>query len=456
MKYDQLLDKKRIIAIPSGFHPIELHPDLKPFQRALVTAACQGGKFALNAFTGGGKTLMGLSWSDNVIRHGNHGRVLGFMPLAVAAQTVEEGRKWGFDVNLCESQDDIKPGINVTNYEKRHKFHNTGLDGIWWDESSILKDASGKTFAAMMDFAQPIPYRLSCTATPSPNDFIEFATQSQILGIMPIPEVKATFFRHDGGDTSKWRLSGWGDEKFWEFLASWSILIRKPSDIGFEDEGYTLPPIDDQFFIVNGDFQKDGELVSTVQSMSDRRIARKNSIDERCQLLAGIINQSSDQHIVWCKLNDESDLLEKLIPDSVQVAGRHTDKQKCDRMMGFSHGDYRVLISKPAICGWGMNWQHCHNVDFVGVDDSWESRHQATNRCYRFGQKHIVTRRTVYSAPEQVVLDNLARKQRQAEQLGDEMFKVYQRLGVASGQTSRRLIDYNPQITMELPQWLTA
>lgn len=456
MDYGKFLERKAIVATPSGFEPSDLHPEHKPFQKALVTAACRAGKFAKFAFTGAGKTFMECSWADQVARNTKGGRVLGFMPLAVAHQTVEEGSKFGFDVNFCESADDVRPGINVTNYDKMHKFTND-LDGVFFDEASILKDASSRTFQAMREFIQPIRYRLSATATPSPNDFVEFTTQSEILGVMPISEAKATFFRHDGGDTSKWRLSGWGEEKFWEFLASWSILIRKPSDLGFDDEGYILPPLDDQYFVVDGNFQaKPGELVSVVQSMQDRRNARKGSIDERCQFLADIINNSTEQHLVWCELNDEADLLEKLIPDALQVAGKHTDKQKVDRMMDFTHGNLRVLISKPKICGWGMNWQNCHNVDFVGIDDSWEKRHQATNRCYRFGQSQTVTRRTIYSIHEQPVLDNLTRKQQQAERLGEEMFKVYQRLGVAQGQVQRRSLDYNPQIQMRLPEWLVA
>lgn len=455
MSYQKLLERKRILANPVGFEPDALPEMLFPYQKDLVAAACRSGRFGLFANTGLGKTLMESSWADQVVRKTGD-RVLVLAPLAVANQSVEEAAKFGFEINLCESQDDVKAGINITNYEKIHKF-SPDFAGIVLDEASIIKHHSSKSFKNLTEFAQSIPYRLAATATPSPNDYMELGCYCEFLGVMSRVEMLATFFRHDGGETAKWRLSGWGAERFWEFLLSWSAVVRKPSDLGYDDDDYDLPPLEDVHHLTEGElFAKEGELVSIVSSMSDRRSARRLSLEYRVEEIAQVVYESNEPWLIWCDYNDEADLIEKLIPDAVQIAGRHTNQQKVDRMMGFSHGDIRVLVSKPSIAGFGMNWQHCRNVAFAGLNDSWEMMRQATARCHRFGQKKTVYRHLFYSPAEQVVLSNLKRKQQQEEQLWTQVRASLKKFGLNAAMVARQSMDYTPKKEMEIPEWLLS
>lgn len=456
MSYQSFIQSKLLSVQPSGFKPFNLNECLFDFQRDTVDRACQLGKSAIFANTGSGKTLMQSAWADQVVNQ-TSGKVLILAPLAVATQTVEEASKFGININLCEAQSDVVGGINITNYEKIHKFDPSEFDGIVLDESSVIKHHSSQAFDQLTEFARFIPYRLACTATPAPNDFMEFGTHAEFLGVMKRTEMLSTFFKHDGGETSKWRLIKWGESEFWKWLCGWSVVMRDPSDLGYNHKGFDLPPLNTINHVVSGALQpKDGELVAIVRNMNDRRRARKASLVDRCEVAADLANNSDEAYLIWCDYNEEGDLLESLIPDAIQVSGKDSAQSKVAKMMDFTHGNARVLVSKPSICGFGMNWQHCRNVIFAGINDSWESMYQATNRCWRFGQTQEVYRHLIYSADEQVVIENLARKEKQAETMWREMAKHASQYSQIKGAVTRQEMEYNPRVEMELPQWLVA
>lgn len=452
-KYEDYINSKRLSVTPSGVDvPLsELNDNLFDFQKASVSRALKLGRSALFANTGLGKGFQILSWCEQTNKATGK-PVLMLAPLAVSHQFVRESQKIGIEINIAESDADIINGINISNYEKLHKFSASNFSGIALDESSILKNSSGKYCQALIDFSSTIPYRLSATATPSPNDFEEFGTQCEFLGVMTKSEMLATFFTHDGGDTSTWRLKKWGENKFWEWLSSWATIYRMPSDIGFSDEGFVLPELIDHHHSIKSDLEPDeGMLFAQVGSMTERRKARKSSITDRIQHAADLINNSDEHWLVWCELNDEADLIESLVKDSKQVKGSQKPELKEKILDQFSDGDLRVLVSKPSICGAGMNWQHCRNVLFVGINDSWESLYQATNRVYRFGQTRSVNRHLVFTEHEYPVFQNLKRKAEQAEQMWANSSRFFRD---AFGPTDRYFVDYKPQYSMEIPSWL--
>ncbi|HEY9643729.1 MAG TPA: DEAD/DEAH box helicase [Coleofasciculaceae cyanobacterium] len=420
------------------------------FQHATVDRALKLGKSALFANTGLGKGFQELAWAEAVCQY-TDSPVLLVAPLAVSKQFKREAQKIGLSVNICESQVDVTSGINITNYEKLHKFEARSFSGIVCDESSLLK-GNGKLARSVIDFASVIDYRLAATATPSPNDYQEFGMQAEFLGVMTQQQMLATFFTHDGGNTSVWRLKKWGEDKFWQWVSSWATVYRMPSDIGYSDDGFVLPPLIDHHHAIESTLTpEDGALFVSVASMSDRRRARRESLADRINHAAELINSDRDSWLVWCELNDEADELLKLVPDAKQVAGSQSPEEKERILNEFSDGDLRVLVSKPSICGSGMNWQHCRNVLFVGINDSYESLYQATNRVYRFGQKREVHRHLVFSEHEWVVFDNLQRKAQQADRMWSEVGKYF---STVLRPTDRHFIDYKPSQKLEIPSWL--
>jgi hypothetical protein len=421
--YREFLASKLIRHQPAGFddvNPDNLHPKLKDFQRAVTRWALMRGRSALFEGCGLGKTFQQLVWADYVCRNAG-GNVLILAPLAVAEQTQHEAaNKWGISVTICESQADVKPGINITNYEKLHKF-NSDWTGIVLDESSILKSFDGSTKRMLCDFASNIPYRLACTATPSPNDYMELGNHAEFLGIMSFAEMLATFFVHDGGETSKWRLKGHANDPFWKWLATWAVCIEKPSDLGFSDEGYNLPELRLHEVIVEPDAW-DGKVAKT---LSERRNARRSSLAIRvakCAEIALSVSES-EQNLIWCDLNDESEALANAIPGSSEVRGSTKDIAKKAAMLGFANYEVADLVSKPSICGFGMNFQSCHRVYFVGLSDSWEQVYQAIRRCWRFGQTEPVDVYFIISKAEGAVLANQKRKGQQAVEMQRQIVK---------------------------------
>lgn len=328
------------------------------------------------------------------------------------------------------------------------------VHGVLVHNSSLIKSQQSKTFESLCNFSKGIPFRSAWTATPSPNDYMEFGTQAEFLGIMKRDEMLATFFRHDGGENDKWILSGHGESKFWEWLCSWSIALKMPSDLGFSDDGYILPPLTDHHHIVDGKLApQEGELFAIVRGLSDRRKARQASIEERVAIAAELANNSNEQWLIFCDYNAEGDALEKLIPDAIQVKGGDKDQFKEDAMIGFADGSIRVLVSKSSICGFGMNFQKCRNVCFVGISDSWESMVQATARVHRFGQEREVNRHFIFSNQEDVVWQNLKRKQGQADLMWEQCRK-YMQFHHSVEATSRQFDEYNPTVELRLPNWI--
>lgn len=422
MQYEDFLAAKAKSVTPSGFdiNATELNPALFDFQRAIVRWALKKGKAAMFLDTGLGKTIQQCEWAHQVCQY-TGGNVLIAAPLCVSQQTVEEAAKFGIEVCYVRDQSQMQPGISITNYEMLKHFDPAQFVGVVLDESSILKDHTSKTRQMIIDMFSRTPYRLSCTATPSPNDFMELGNQAEFLGVMSAVEMLAMYFVHDGGETSKWRLKGHGKTRFWEWMASWAICIKSPTDLGFDGSAYVLPQLAVHEHMIESE-AVDGQLFAGVaQTLSERRQAKRNSMEDRVARVAEMVNASDEEWIVWCHLNDESSMLAKAIPDAVEVYGSLDAEEKERRIMAFTHGDARVLVTKPSISGFGMNWQHCRNQAFVGLDDSFESYYQAVRRCYRFGQQREVNVHLVCSQAEGAVKANLERKQQQADEMTSSM-----------------------------------
>ena len=423
MDYETFVKQKRRVEVATGHNPSDLNEHLFDFQHAIVTWAVRRGRAAIFADTGLGKTLMQLSWADEVASH-TGGIVLILAPLAVSEQTIEQGSTFGIDVRrVPNGGTPDSPGVWITNYERMDHIDFESLHGLVLDESSILKSHDGKTRQRIINAAQRIPYRLSCTATPSPNDFEELGNQCEFLGVMTRTEMLATYFVNDTGDTGTWILKGWGQSRFWEWMGSWAVVLRNPSDIGFDGSRYILPAPEYIEHVV--ETEQSGDLFAKpAQTLAERRKAQRDSIEARCKALADVVNaDQSEPWLIWCHLNDEAEMLQQLIPGSVNVQGSDKPEDKAARMMDFSHGNLRVLISKPKICGFGMNWQHCARMAFVGLDDSFEKFYQAVRRCYRFGQKRNVLVHLFTAENEGQILQNLKRKELQHHEMSEKMIE---------------------------------
>lgn len=451
MDYKQFIDGKAISSLHTDSIQVnadELNPLLYSFQRDIVRWALAKGRAAIFADCGLGKTPMQLEWAERVIRD-RGGMVLILAPLAVAAQTAAEGGKFGINVHLCETASDLQPGINITNYEKLGKFEGAQFTGVVLDESSILKSFTGKVRNQIIDFFSQTPFRLACTATPAPNDYMELGNHAEFLGIMSYTEMLAMFFVHDGGNTSKWRLKGHAQDIFWEWMGSWAVVMESPRDLGYEVIGYDLPELRIHEIIADGE-----EPITESMTLTQRRQARKETLEIRCQTAADLVNDSDEQWLIWCNLNAESEMLHKMIPASVEVKGSDKGTDKANRMLGFSIGAYRSLVTKPSIAGFGMNWQQCHNMIFVGLSDSYEQYYQAVRRCWRFGQKEPVDVYIVISSKEGTVKENIARKEADSRKMREAMVSQTKEITKKELKTTCRLsTPYEPTISMILPKW---
>jgi superfamily II DNA or RNA helicase len=447
-QYHKFLEEKATRIVYGGFTVDSVNHRLFDFQAALVIWALKKGKAAICADTGLGKTAMQLVWADEVARHTGK-RVLIVAPLCVAQQTVAEGHRFGIKVKHCRSMSDIGDAqIVIINYEMMDHFDASQFIGVVLDESSILKGEDSKTRVAVIDKFSRTPYRLSCTATPSPNDYMEIGSQSEFLGVMRHQEMLAMFFTHDGGETSKWRLKGHGKTRFWEWLATWMAFIRNPADLGFDGSRYNLPEMNTIECCIETDYPP-------AKTMTEQRGARKVSIRDRCQKVADLVNASDDYWVIWCNLNEESTMLKELIPDAVEVHGSLPVVEKEKRLISFSTGQSRVIISKAKICGFGLNWQHCRNVAFAGVDYSYEKFYQAVRRCHRFGQQRHVDVYLVYTSAEGNVKQILDRKRDQMDDMADQMLehmREFTRRDVLG--TKAEKTDYNPNKAIKLPSFI--
>jgi len=414
--YEAFIDAKHISHAAVGFEPKSLNPHLFGWQKEVVLWALRKGRACLFEDCGLGKTIQQLAWAEQI-----PGNVLILTPLAVAEQTAAEAKRFGIVASV--SRDGIvKDQITISNYEQMHKFDLSQFAGIVLDESSIIKSQTGKIRTAILEAVVNIPYRLACTATPAPNDHIELGNHAEFVGAMSVQEMLARFFVHDAAKTQDWRLKGYARSEFWEWVASWALMIRTPEDIGFDGSDFVLPKLTLVEHHIRTEIVQDGELFAMpVLSLNDQRRARKHTLSHRVEAVADMVNASDEPWIVWCELNNEGDDLEKSIPDAVQVSGSDSDEVKRERLMGFTEGRYRVLITKPKIAGFGMNWQHCQNIAFVGLSHSWEQFYQAVRRCWRFGQTHDVTAHIVSTDIEAAVLRNIKRKQASADEMAEEM-----------------------------------
>jgi hypothetical protein len=425
--YQDFLRAKDRSVEDSGFDvdPADLNPTLYEFQRDIVAWALKRGRAAIFADCGLGKTFMQIEWARKVVER-TGGNVLILAPLAVASQTVEEAARIGVTVTLCRFQTDVRPGVNIVNYDRLGGMEPDEFSGVVLDESSILKNYTGQTRNALIGSFSKTPYKLACTATPAPNDFTELGNHSEFLNVMSRAEMLSMFFVHDGGSTQDWRIKGHARKEFWRWVCSWAVVVNSPADIGYEVAGFDLPAlriIDD---IVDSSPVASGSLFhdSVGMGLAERRRARKSSINERVQFVADIVNASDEPWIVWCNMNDESAALAKAIRGAVEVHGSLAIETKEDALADFTHGRARVLVTKPRIAGFGMNWQHCAKMAFCGMSDSFEEFYQAVRRCWRFGQARDVDVHIVYSEAEAVIVDNVKRKEGRAEEMSREVARL--------------------------------
>jgi superfamily II DNA or RNA helicase len=457
MNYDQFIGDKLTHALPVGIPDwSDLPAGLFPFQAALSRWAIARGRAAIFADTGLGKTRMQLAWADAVTRH-TGGAVLILAPLAVAQQTRAEGSIMGIAVDHLRQQDET-PGqsITITNYERLHLFNPGDYIGVVLDESSCIKHHDAKTLHRLLSAFSDTPYKLCATATPAPNDWTELGTHAEFLGICTRTEMLSEYFCHDGGETQVWRLKGHARHEFWRWVCSWGALVRKPSDLGFDDSAYLLPPLNVHEHHVQTEMASPGMLFAVeAQTLSERRGARKASIGARVKACADIVNASDKPWIVWCDLNAEADALRHAIPGAVEVRGTDDPDEKEARLLAFAAGDIRVMVTKPSIAGFGLNWQHCANVAFVGVTDSFEAYYQAVRRCWRFGQTQPVNVHVFASKYEGAVVANLRRKERDALAMSEALSAETNDAVMASVVGARRMTNpYNADRAVKVPSFL--
>lgn len=451
MNYIDFIQTKAITVESQGFDipASDLNPMLFEFQRDIVRWALGKGRAAIFADCGDGKTAMQLEWAEQ-IRRRTGGKVIIIAPLAVASQTKREGEKFSIQVNICASQEDVVcDAVNITNYEKLDKFVASEFCAVVLDESSIIKSFSGKIRNQIIGMFQQTPYKLACTATPAPNDYMELGNHSEFLGVMTRAEMLAMYFVHDGGQTSKWRLKGHAADLFWKWLSTWCVVMDDPKKLGYDIEGYDLPRLNIHQIIVDGN-----EPVSETLSLTERRDARRDSLALRCEAAAELVNNSSENWLVWCDLNDEADTMHRLISGSANVQGSDTAEYKSQTMLDFAADRLRCLITKPKIAGYGMNWQNCHNMIFVGLSDSFEAYYQAVRRCWRFGQTSDVDVYIIISAREGAVKENIERKQAENERMKQhliELTKDITRRELTA--TCRITATYDAATEMILPKW---
>ena len=428
--YQKFLEMKTHEGVNTGFKSNWMPDILYPFQKHLVDWSLKKGRGAIFADCGLGKTFIQLTWAQNIIRKTNK-PVLILTPLSVATQTVGEGAKLG--VKVHNRRDGIKPNdkLIVTNYERLHYFDSNDFAGIVCDESSILKNYDGTTRGMITDFMRKTPYRLLCTATAAPNDYIELGTSSEALGEMGCSDVISRFFKkvtktytrrdeHRGGI---YRFRGYAERHFWRWVCSWARSLRRPSDIGFDDEGFVLPPMKVQTHKVLAKRSAEGMLFDLpATNFREEREAVRRTITERCEKAAEILNSHSRPGIAWCHLNDESALLKNLIDGAVEVKGSDTDEQKEDKIKAFTIGEARVMVTKPRIGGFGMNWQHCADQTYF-PSHSYEQYYQAIRRSWRYGQEHTVNVDIISTDGQSLIFDNLKRKTIAADKMFDMLVK---------------------------------
>lgn len=464
LSYEEFINKKSFQPVSYGFDVDNewINGNAKPHQVIGIKWALKRGRSALFFDTGLGKSLCLLNFAYAVSKKTDM-PVLVLAPLAVGASLLYESEKFGFDhsdisFSIAKHQDDVKEGrgVYITNYEKLEHFDPESFSGVVLDESSILKGMFGRVREYITDKFKNTPYKLSLSATPSPNDYVELGTQAEFLGIMTQAEMLSMFFINDTANTGDWRLKKHAESKFWEWMATWCIVLRKPSDLGFSDEGYDLPPVKYEEIIV-GSKSCDGLFVKQAHTLSERLQARKDSINERVDAtIKWVDSQPEDESVlIWCDFNSESEMLRKGIKGAIEVKGSDKPEYKEEKLLGFADGTVKRLVTKSSIAGMGLNYQICNRMIFCGVSDSFERLYQSIRRCQRFGQLRDVTVVLVSSEAEGSVMQNIKRKQLQHDEMSDSMVCHMRELTLEQVKSASAIkTEYNPQINIEIPEWL--
>ncbi len=456
-EYKKWIDRKSQLDGNFGFTPNWMPTFLFDFQAYITEWAIKKGRAAIFSDCGSGKTIMSLTWAQNVHRHTGK-PVLIMTPLAVGQQFVDEAKKFGIE-SARSKEGKIEAPIVITNYERLHYFNTDNFGGIVCDESSILKSFDGVTKARITEFMRTHKYRLLGTATAAPNDFTEVGTSSEALGYLGYMDMLNRFFTNRQNtshayhgkyklvNNDKWRFKGHAEEGFWRWMASWAIALRKPSDLGFDDNGFILPPLEVNHHVIDPRTNTPGMLFNLPAiGLKEQRRERRRTLPERCEEAANLVRDTGESAVMWCALNDEADLLESLISDAVQVSGRDSDDSKEEKFSAFSSGKLRVLITKPKIGAWGMNWQHCNHVSWF-PSNSYEQYYQGVRRCWRFGQKNKVVVDIVTTPGGEVVQKNQERKEKQADQMFTNLVKH-----MNNSIDISRLKDYDGEI--KVPSWM--
>ena len=456
MSYYDFLKNKLISPQSSGFEISESHGKLFDWQRGVTKWACKTGRAALFEDCGLGKTPQQLFWADEVAKQENR-PVLIVAPLAVSMQTKREGAKFGVDVNIAEYQSDIKSGVNITNYEKLEHFDASKFGGVVLDESSILKAYMGKTKQQIIEMFRNTPYKLACTATPAPNDLMELLNHAEFLGVMKSSEALAVWFIADQQQSGRYRLKGHAQDDFWRWVASWAVCISKPSDIGFADDGYILPPLTENNEIISiseiSEDWENGMFRNIETSATGFHAEKRMTLQARCRRTAELANASDEQFVIWTYQNDEADELKRLLPSAVEVRGSDSAKYKEQTAIDFIDGKHRVLISKPSIFGYGLNFQNCRNAIFNGLDYSYESYYQAVRRFYRFGQTLPVNIWRVLGSTEMNILRTIDAKQRLKDEMEHGMAAAMKDIQTAAVRGRQFTLSFEKQ-TPTVPNWL--
>lgn len=440
--YQEFLQNKDVRAKSVGKEPGEVNPMLFPFQRDIVRWAVRKGRAAIFADTGLGKSFMQLEWARLIGE-----KTLIVAPLAVAFQTIEEAAKLGLTVRYVKSGDEtIDDGLYITNYERVDKFNADLFPSVILDESSILKALDSRTRLQLTEQFKNTPYKLACTATPAPNELIEIVNHADFLGIMTRKEVFGAFFMNENGGKGKGldiRLKKHAVKPFYRWLASWSMAIKKPSDLGYDDAGYILPELNVHPYPVKTDYVTEGQLFFTeLKGITDRTRVQRATLTERVAKTVELVNAGEGQWIIWHHLNDEGYELQKALPGSVLVEGKNKPEEKAAAFQTFAHGETRILITKPEIAGFGLNFQQCSQMVFAGLNDSWEQYYQAVRRCYRFGQTKPVNVHLVYADVQEVVRENIQRKGEEAKIMTDSLILEMQGGMKEELSASQRSADY--------------
>ncbi len=456
ISYETFLKGKQKTLQPTGFECEPENNNLFDFQRTITKWALKKGRSGLFLDTGLGKTICELVYSEEVYKKTNK-NILIVAPLAVSKQTAREADKFGIEVNLCRTQKDVKKGINITNYEMLKHFDVSSFIGGVLDESSILKSYTGTIKQELIKQFRNTPYKISCTATPSPNNTMEILNQAEFLGVMKSNEALAIWFINDTSRSGNYVLKGHAVKPFWEWVSTWAVCINKPSDIGFSDEGYVLPELRENTVILDinelSDDPASEGLFRKIETNATAYHKEKRYTAEKRAIQCAEIATSADQHVIWCNTDYEADLLKKYIPDAVEVRGSHKTEYKEDAALNFIDGNIKILISKPKIFGYGLNFQNCNNTVFCGTDYSWENYYQAVRRFYRFGQKKPVNVHTVIGSTEKQILDVVHKKAKLQDEMKSAMYGSIKAIQNANIRGTEFKLNLNtPKITV--PEWL--